>query len=293
MSYSLYLHFKPHVRRIDMLAYFTARKHYKAAKRRMSYQDDDTGVYFWFTLKESRDFLLRPTVVSVEFEVNYNRPSFFAFEAEKELSAFSARFSPRIEDPQMRGMGDGPYSAEGFFNGWNFGNAFSVHDRLTRSSDDMPLSMPGESLRGAWEWNYRCAERRHGIAYRSYVPTILFWRIDGRANRVVVWGEAMPILLPRVDYVVVAREMGKTQVGLVPWSTVIDLANRAGFDTSREPLDIRYLVPPPIIADWVANVPLIDLKAYERLHAYQILDEELIAAARGGIERDRHRPDGN
>lgn len=292
MSYSLYLHFKPRVRRTDMLAYFAARKRYKTAKQRVSYQNDDTGVYFWFTLKESRDYLLRRAVISAEFEVNYNRPSFFAFEAEKELSAFVARFSPRIDDPQMHGMGDGPYSADGFFNGWNFGNAFSVHNLLTRSSDDILLSMPGTALRGAWEWNYRCAERRHGIAYRSYVPTILFWRIDGRASRVVVWGGAMPILLPRVDYAVVAREMGKAQVGLVAWSDVIDLAKRAGFDDGREPLDIRYLTPPPIIADWVASIPLIDLKAYERLHAYQILDDELIAAAREGIERDRDRTDG-
>jgi hypothetical protein len=39
-------------------------------------------------------------------------------------------------------------------------------------------------------------------------------------------------------------------------------------------------VTPPPIADWVANIPLIDLYALEKLSADKILDDELIAAAR-------------
>jgi hypothetical protein len=281
MSYSLHLRFKPRARREHLLQYFAARRHYKRAKNRVSYANEDTGVYFWFDLRCSRDILLRRTVVSAEFEINYNRPSFFATEAEKELSAFVARFQPRIEDPQMRGMGEGPYSAEGFFNGWNFGNAFSIRSVLARSPDAEVLSMPSDALRAAWEWNNRLAERRDRHNRANYVPIILFWRVDGRASRVVVWSEARPILLPRVDYVVVARDTSdKPQVGLAAWDEVVEVAKRAGFDTGKQPLELRYLVPPPAIADWAANLPLIDLKSYARLHPYQILDEELIAAAR-------------
>ena len=289
MSYSLFLHFKPRPRRADMLAYFARRKHYKATKDRVSYENEDTGVYFWLKLQLGWDILLRRTVKSAEFEVNYNRPSFFALEAEKELSAIIGMFHPRIEDPQMHGMGDGPYSAEGFFSGWNFGNRFAIEQTASQGSDRKIATMPAAALRAAWEWNFDCAERREKRNLQNYVPTILFWRIDGRACRIVVWGESMPIQLPRVDYVVVAREIGKPSVSLVPWSEIIEIAQRAGFNTGKEPLELRYLMPPPAIVDWAANLPLIDLKAYERLAAYQILDDELIAAAREGIKRD-HEP---
>ena len=275
MSYSLFIHFKPRLRRSDVFAYFARRRHYKAAKDRVFYANEDTGVYFWFTLQVGWDVLLRRTVKSAEFEVNYNRPSFFGLEAEPELSAFIGAFHPRIEDPQMEGMGEGAYSAEGFLRGWNFGNRFAVGQTAPAGSDRKLPTMPAAALRAVWEWNFDCGERRDRLKLRHYVPTILFWMVDGRASRVVVWGESMPILLPRVDYVVVAREIGKTQVSLVPSSAVIEIAKRAGFDTNKEPLELRYLTPPPAIVGWAANLPLIDLNAYERIPEYQILDEEL------------------
>ena len=52
----------------------------------------------------------------------------------------------------MRGMGDGPYSPEGFLNGWNFGNVLAVHSVRSRSPDDPIASMPAAELRAAiWQ----------------------------------------------------------------------------------------------------------------------------------------------
>jgi hypothetical protein len=285
MSYSLFLHFKPQLRQADMMKYFAARKHYKATKDRVSYTNEDTGVYFWLKPRLSRDLLLRRTVVSAEFEINYNRPSFFGPEAEKELSAFIAAFQPKIEDPQMEGMGEGPYSSDGFLRGWNFSNRFAAQQ--TGAKDSKVTTMPAAALRAAWQWNYGHAERRDGRNLRNYVLPILFWRIDGRARRVIVWRDSSAILMPRVDYVVVAKEVGGTpQAGIVSWAEFVELAHRAGFDTSKEPIELRYLTPPQLVTDWAATIPLIDLKAIERLHAYQILDEELVAAARDSATQD-------
>ena len=74
--------------------------------------------------------------------------------------------------------------------------------------------------------------------------------------------------------------MGEKRSGLAPWSEVLDVIQRAGLDTAKDPLDIAYLTIPPPIANWVANIPLIDVEALERLHPDQILEDELIAAAR-------------
>ncbi|HEX3972891.1 MAG TPA: hypothetical protein VHX19_16305 [Stellaceae bacterium] len=202
------------------------------------------------------------------------------------MSGIVAALQPRIDDPQMEGMDEGPYSGDGFLRGWNFGNRFAIQQVVSKEADGKIATMPEAELHAAWDWNFRCAERRAYFKLRHYVPPILFCRIDGRAQRVIVWGESKPIMLPRVEYVVVVKEIGKAGVSLVPWIEIIEIARRAGVDTSKEPLELRYLTPPPFIADWAANLPLIDLKAHERLPAHQILDEELVAAARKSGELD-------
>jgi hypothetical protein len=77
----------------------------------------------------------------------------------------------------MHGMGDGPYSREGFLRGWNFGNVFSTRGALLKSFD--LSSMPADKLRAAWTWNYHLAEQE----WRNpslVVPTVMFFRIEGR-----------------------------------------------------------------------------------------------------------------
>jgi hypothetical protein len=229
--------------------------------------------------------LLQRTVVSAKFEINYGRPSYFGIEAEKEVTALVRAFQPRIHDPQMRGMDDGPYSGDGFLRGWNFGNVFAVYSVLSRDPNwDLP-SLPTDELRAVWEWNYSSTEREWRRP-SSFVPIIMFFRIEGRLSRVAVWPTGGPILLPRLDYVLIGRVVsGEKRFGLAPWSEVLDVLKRAGLDTTKDPLDIAYFTIPPPIADWVANIPLIDVEALERLRPDQILDDELIAAARN-FERD-------
>jgi hypothetical protein len=282
MSYTLDLHFRPAVPRDRVLRYFAARKYFTIVEDKLSYQNPDTGVYFWIKLRCARNILLQRTIVSAEFEINYNRPSFFGIEGERELSAFVAAFQPRIEDAQMHGMGEGPYSREGFLSGWNFGNVFGIHNRLSNdSAGDIP-SLPAETLRAVWTWNDQRGDLKRRKA-GCVVPTIRFIHIDGRLRRVVIWGEGAAIVLPQVDYVLVGKLIAsEKRVRLVPWSEVLDVARRAGFDTAKLPLSLAYLVTPRPIADWLANLPLIDFEALpgDRLEAHQVIDNELIAAAR-------------
>ncbi len=292
MSYSLDIYFKPAVRRDRLLQYFASRKYFAITRDKLSYENPNTGVYFWIKLRRARNVLMQRAVASAEFEINYNRPSFFGLEGERELTALITTFQPRIEDPQMHGMGEGPYSPEGFLRGWNFGNVFSVHNRLSSNpAGDIP-SLSTETLRAVWAWNDQRAERsrrRPGCV----VPAVRFFRIGGRPRRVVVWEEGRPILLPHVDHVLVGRlTADEKRVGLVPWSEILEIAQRARFDTATEPLNLTYFVTPKPIADWIANIPLIDFEALwrERLAAYQIIDDELIAAARE-LRTERSAPD--
>jgi hypothetical protein len=281
MSYSLEFRFKPAVRRERMLQYFAERKHFTAENDNLVYQHPDTDAYFFVRLRSGRNMLLQQAVVCAEFEINYFRPSYFGIEAEKELAAFVAAFQPRIEDPQMYGMDQGPYSRDSFLKAWNFGNVASTHSALSSSPDrDIP-SIPEDMLRAVWEWNYQRPERSDKFENSAFVPRIMFFRIDGRPSRVVIWGMGMPVLLPRVDHVLVGREAsGEKCFGLVAWSEILEVLQHTRFDTTKDPIALHYFKTPQPIAEWVANVPLIDVKALERLRLDQILDEELIAAAR-------------
>jgi len=280
MSFDLELYFEPAIRRARILEHFAARKHFKVENDKVVYGHEDTGVYFFMRLRSGKNILLQRTVVSAEIEINYYRPSFFGIEAEKEISALMVAFQPRLHDAQMRGMGEGPYSREGFLRGWNFGNVFAVHSILSRNPDQVVSTLPADTLRAAWEWNYKSTEREWRRP-SSFVPIIMFFRIEGRLSRVAVWPTGRSILLPRVDYVLIGRVVsGEKRFGVAPWLEVLDVIQRAGLDTTNDPLDLAYLAIPLPIANWVANIPLIDVDALERVRPDQNLDEELIAAAR-------------
>jgi hypothetical protein len=277
MSYALDMHFRPALRCDRLLDFFRGRSHYKIFADEVCYEHPKTGVYFSFKLRCARNIVFRRTAVSVEFEINNFRPSYFGIEAEKELSAFVSAFKPQIEDGQMHGMGEGAYSGEGFLSGWNFGNAFSVHVAISRDIGLQAETLPADDLRAVWEWNYH----RAGKSDIVWLPTIRFLRIDGRLCRGVVWPVALPVQLPKVDYVLVGRDVaGEKRFGLAAWEEIVELARRAGFDTTREPLVLDYFTTPPEIAEWVANIPLVDPDTFSHVPSYRVLDEEVVAAAR-------------
>jgi hypothetical protein len=289
MSYTLDLYFEPAVRRHRLLQYFGTRRHYAIAENEVLYENPATEVRFVISLQPGRNLLLQRTVVSAEFEINYCRPSYFGIEAEIELSAFMAAFQPRIHDAQMRGMEEGPYSGAGFLSGWNFGNLFGARVAVSKENSGFGITpMPAEKLRAAWAWNHRRAEEAERLDNRRFVPTITFFTVEGRPSSVVVWALGMPISLPMVDYVLVGRLVsGEKRFGLASRSEVLEVAARAGFDTTMTPLDMEYFVTPPPIAKWVASIPLIDFAAFQRgrLPAHRIVDEEIIAAARKSLEQ--------
>jgi hypothetical protein len=285
MSYSLDLFFEPAAPRRRVLEHFAARKYFKIDGDKVTYEHPDTEVYFFMRLRCARNVLLQRMVAAAEFEINYSRPSFFGLEAERELSALVAAFQPRIDDPQMHGMGEGPYSGRGFLDGWNFGNVFSTRTVVSRLADFGMASMSGEALRAAWAWNYQYPARCDEFERSAFVPAIFFHRIEGRPSRVVVWPRGMSIMLPRVDYVLLGRVIeGEKRYGMAPWPEVEHVVRRCGFDMTKDPLDLRYFRTPEPIVDWIVNKPLVDTKALERLPAYTILDDELLAAARESLD---------
>jgi hypothetical protein len=131
-----------------------------------------------------------------------------------------------------------------------------------------------------WDWNYLRRQRMAGLANRQFVPLITLREIDERGCSAAVWGNGMPTILPKVDYVFVGRYVGgEERIGLAPWADVADTLAGAGIDASNTPIDIDYESTPQSITQWVQGVPLIDPDAFPQLEAHQLLDEEAVAGA--------------
>jgi hypothetical protein len=281
MSYDLSLEFEPAIDRRRFLQFFGRRKHYAATDTEILYGNPDTRVGFTFRYHTSRFPLLRKKIHRAEFEINYCRPSFFGLEAEIELTVLVAEFAPKIEDPQIEGMGEGPYLPEGFLRGWNFGNRFSFHCMLSEDPDYKFRTMPQSKVRAAWDWNYRPAEWTEKVHDWPFVPHIGVLEVDGSPRLSAVWPPmGMPILLPKVDYVLVGRRIsGEQRFGLATWAEILDVVRLSGMDAGREPLDLRYFRTPDPIMKFFNDIPLIDLDTVPRLPLDEVFDSEILEAA--------------
>ena len=269
------------------------RSHYDIEHYDVSYLNIDTQVGFGFRFTPGGWNPLRRAVRAGRFVLPYCHPGFFGIEAECELSAFIAAFGPRIEDPQIHGMAEGAYSGEGFLRGWNFGNQHAVGLMLSREPGlDLP-ALPGDVLARVWRWNYSLTADRLRLRDRRFVPQIMMLRRDGGAPCTsVVWPTAMPVSLPKVDYVMLGRgnRPDARSFALAPWSEVVEVLAKAGFDTSKDPIEIEYFWAPPEITRWLASVPGVNLDTLEQIQPHEVMDAEIIAAARAAGQIDPSLP---
>lgn len=202
MSYDLFFTFPQPTKRSVVERYFGSRLHYQLNGSAV-YQNRDTGVYFVFEFRASEDDSNQ--LLGASLNVNYFRPHIFGLEAEPEVRAFVEHFQLGIEDPQMHGMGQGPYTAEGFIAGWNAGNAFA-YEAITAQNKGPFLSYPEAKFEAAWQWNREKSAVQQKVGELMFVPTIMFANIDGHVRSVVVWGDGIPTLMPPTDAVIVVRD---------------------------------------------------------------------------------------
>ena len=282
MSYELYLRFRRPLPADRLARYLTSRGHFSATAEGFVYSNPDTGVYFTLQPRGSRLPFLGQRVSGLHFEINYGRPSYFVREADIELRALIAAFDPKIEDPQMHGMGAGAYTSEGFLRGWTFGNEYFVSERLKDGAIHRHHRLPSPLMSDVWEWNYRRSERARILANTQFLPLINFVAVEDRPCLSTIWGEGMPTLLPKVDHVFVGRFVdGERRFGLASWAEVLEVVSDAGVSTEETPLDINYQTTPDSIARWLAELPLIDLASIPVIEPERLLDEEAV----GGGQR--------
>jgi len=208
MSYDLYFAGRK-LTQEEFSGYFTSRSNYKVNGSQAFYQNEDTGVYFSFDLNTETE-KLDPEApdYNVSFNLNFFRPHIFGLEAEPEIHAFVDTFNFTVHDPQNNGMGTGAYSTGGFFNGWNTGNEFGYQCILNNPQQNVSslASYPSERIAQIWKWNFNRNSVQEEFGESIFVPKIIFIRKDGATSSVIIWGDAIPSLLPKVDMILVPRK---------------------------------------------------------------------------------------
>jgi len=202
MSYDLYFT-SPSISADEFNNYFSQNPLYELNNGQAFYQNEATGVYFFFNHESGNedDFEFN---VEVSFNINFYRPHFFGLEAANEVERFISYFNCEIEDPQNEGMGNNLFTKEGFLKGWNAGNLFAV--KAFRKQSKLPINlMSSEILEKIWQWNYSITEKNRIYGEGLFIPKIIFMEVDGVFGSCAVWPDAIPTFVPNVDYLYVPR----------------------------------------------------------------------------------------
>lgn len=198
MSYDLYLS-SPQLSHDAFIRYFEGRPNYRAPGH---YMNEDTGVYFSFHFGEAgvgggeAPEVLRGAHAA--FNLNYFRPHVFGLEAEPELTAFVEAFSCAIHDPQNRGMGEGPYSPDGFLSGWNLGNRFGYGAIGASGVGDDTLIVDDHAIERVWRCNHERRALQAQLGEAHFAPLIVWARRADTGEPIAfsVWGEGVATAFP-------------------------------------------------------------------------------------------------
>ena len=201
------------------------------------------------------------------------------------MTALVERFRWTASDPQIDGMGEGPYRREGLISGWTSGNEFAVRAMIPPVRESM-YSLPTATLMRSGEWNYGSKSLQEQVGEDRYVPLIAFIALDFKAYTAAMWPDAFPTVLPVVDYLIIPRQqlaprrlLRRVQdMALASRSDALNVLVRYG-SGSIEPggmLTLDYEEPPADVADFVRSLAPTTGEI-SRLPAEVVLDRELLA----------------
>lgn len=169
--------------------------------------------------------------VGITFTLDYQRPHFFALEAAREIAVLTESFGLLVDDPHSAGVGRDLFDPDAFTRSWNLENRYGEGGVIVwRARGLRPASLPRKRLESIWQWNYSLPRLREMTEGTVTLPRILLARSNGLLVTWAAWGDALPVLLPRVDQVLLCRRallppqsaggVRMPDQSLVPWDRV-------------------------------------------------------------------------
>lgn len=222
---------------------------------------DDGGVQSWYHNEATGvycDFSYSPSDASesegcgasgLSFNLNYVRPSFFAYETMPLVEAFCKRFDLTVEDIQEETKG--PADASQLITSWRSHNARAMGGMVQFAKEEgMELHYLPEQRATEW-WRYMSARQaiEDSTTEDIFVPSLMI--LLSPANQlftVTVWPNGIPQFFPPCDYLYVQREKkrlfgAKEEAGVVPYQSAIDTIEPLLDNYEYNGLTIKYLNP--------------------------------------------------
>ena len=247
------------------------------------YENEATGVYCVFSYSPLDAEELEGCGSSgLTFNLNFSRPSFFAFETMPLVEAFCKHFDLMVEDPQAETVQSADASV--LISSWRAHNAAAMGAlRNAAISEEIELYYLSEESATAW-WRYMKIRQdiENAITEDIYVPSL--WVLMNPAHEVftlMTWPKGIPQFFPRCDFVYVQRDRKrlfgrKEETGIVSYATLMGKIDHLLDDYEIKGLRTRYLRPEkahlavPLIQS--LDLQPIDLTQHTRLSAHSFHD---------------------
>ena len=191
---------------------------FRHEKNQLWYQSEATGVYFSFDfdpdLSTDPEEARVPQEVfdtGLSFNLNYNRPSYFALEAMPAVEDLCHRFGLSAYDPQARdgnSLREPPdVDAHALVESWRPSNLWAIGALIDQSEKPNVSFMSAE--KSLYMWKYlRIREKLQDLCGEDvFVPKLVPVSHESTTvNPGFVCTQGIPTLLPNSDWVIVMRE---------------------------------------------------------------------------------------
>lgn len=240
------------------------------------YRNEATGVYCSFSNSPLDAAELEGCGSSgLTFNLNYCRPSFFAYETMPLVESFCKSFGLIVEDPQDETIQAA--DASRLISSWRRQNAKAIDAiRETAKGEDVELHFLPKDCATAW-WHYMRLRQgiEESIAEDIFVPTLLILMSPARELfTMMVWPKGISQFFPSSDCVYVQREKkgmfgAKEEFGMVPYGEVKAMVGDLLDDYEFEGFHFKFLRPDKTthVARLIKTLHLetVDLSRYTRM----------------------------
>jgi hypothetical protein len=241
MSFDLYFYKKKDnpLKEEDVAAYLTKNLPFNTSKstRQWDYENPETGVYFiieWNKSDNDSDLFEEFdefTSLNFTYSLNFFRPRFFGLESFPVIENFINDLDLFIFDPQDFGENVTPrkFPKDYLKEEWIQHNDLVTLDHF----EEYKLKyMPVDKSNYLWRFQSGREELQNSLKEDIFVAGILVLesKNDGLLYTICVWPQHIPVILPKVDYVIIKKVYKKffkevEESGLVSYDAIIDKLN--------------------------------------------------------------------
>lgn len=239
----------------ELKEYFSALPHFEvndveAGGAEFLYQNEVTGVYCTFSYSPLDAAELEGCgSTGLTFNLNFNRPSFFAYETMPLVEDFCKRFNLMAEDPQDETMQQP--DAASLIESWRRGNTWAM-GALKQTAGEEGIEhhyLPEASATAWWQYTRVQPSLEDTITEDIFIPSpMILMNPANELFTMILWPQGIAQFFPRADYVYLQREKKsffrtKEETGFVPYDSVMEKIEHLLDDYDFGGLHLKYLRP--------------------------------------------------